>query len=54
MKPYNIEHLKKKYPLYFLVSNLVDELADHLEAISKLKSPKEEMREFYQKESRTI
>jgi len=54
MKPYNIEHLKKKYPLYFLVSNLVDELADHLEAISKLKSPKEEMREFYQRESRTI
>jgi hypothetical protein len=37
-----------------LVSNLVDELADHLEAISKLKSPKEEMREFYQKESKTI
>jgi len=52
-KPYNIEHLKKKYPLYFLISNLVDELADHLEAISKLKTPKEEAKEFYQKESRT-
>lgn len=49
-KPFNIEYLKKKYPLYFLISNLVDELADHLEAVSKLKSSKEEIREFYQKE----
>lgn len=48
-KPFNIEHLKKKYPLYFLIPNLIDELSDHLEAISRLKSPKEEAKEFYQK-----
>jgi len=48
-KPFNIEHLKKKYPLYFLISNLVDELADHLTAVSKLKSTKEEAKEFYKK-----
>lgn len=54
IKPFNIEHLKKKYPLYFLISNLVDELADHLEAISKLESFKEETKNFYKKENSKI
>jgi len=53
-KPFNIEYLKKKYPLYFLIPNLIDELSDHLDAISKLKHPKEEAKEFYKKEDRTI
>lgn len=52
-KPFNIEYLKKKYPFYFLISNLVDELSDHLEAISRIRHPKEEAREFYKRESRS-
>lgn len=49
VKPFNIEHLKTKYPLYFLISNLVDEISDHLEAISRIKDVKEEAKEFYRK-----
>lgn len=41
------EGIKKKYPLHFLLVNLIDEFSDHLYALSKLKSPKEEAKSFY-------
>ncbi len=53
-RTFNIEYLKKKYPLYFLISNLVDELSDHLEAVSRIKEPKEEAKNFYKKENQSI
>ena len=39
-KTYNIESLKRKYPLHFLLVNLIDELSDHLYALSQVKSSK--------------
>lgn len=39
--PFNIEYFKKKYPSYFLIINLIDELVDHLKAVSEIKSLKE-------------
>lgn len=42
-----MEAIKRKYPLHFLLSNLIDDFSDHLIATSKIKTPKKEMKEFY-------
>lgn len=42
-----IESLKRRYPLHFLFWNILDEFSDYFYAKEKIKTPKEETKEFY-------
>lgn len=45
----DVSAIKKRYPGHFLLWNIMDEFGDTLEAKASIKSPQEEMREYYRK-----
>ena len=48
----DLEMIKRKYSLPFLLVNLIDEFSDSLEAISRINSPRKETEEFYKNNRR--